>query len=227
MAAGHRVFLDARENPGADFARRFPAIAGFCRAAGIDPAVQPIPVRPAVHYHMGGVAVDGAGRSSISGLWACGEVACTGLHGANRLASNSLTEAAVCGGWVAQSVADTPVGRVRKLIQTSLPLPPDPTAVRPIMSRGAGLLRDCDGLHEAVRALFPLASGHSAGSDPATVGLMIVVMALRREESRGAHQRIDFPARDAVAHRATLRLADAIAFGREISKPAMRLAQRA
>ena len=96
-ATGHRVFLDARRALGDGFAARFPAIAAHCRAAGIDPARAPIPVRPAAHYHMGGIAVDGAGRSTVAGLWACGEAPSTGLHGANRLASNSLLEAAVCG----------------------------------------------------------------------------------------------------------------------------------
>jgi L-aspartate oxidase len=84
-AAGRRVFLDARQCLGPRFAERFPAIAALCREAGIDSAVAPIPVRPAAHYHMGGVAVDADGRSSVDGLWACGEVACTGLHGANGL----------------------------------------------------------------------------------------------------------------------------------------------
>ena len=107
LAAGHRVFLDARDVPDLDFARRFPAITGFCHAAGIDPVTQPIPIRPAAHYHMGGIAVDLAGRTSVEGLWACGEAACTGLHGANRLASNSLLEAAVCGRLVAESIKGT------------------------------------------------------------------------------------------------------------------------
>jgi L-aspartate oxidase len=227
IAAGHRVFLDAREKPGADFAWHFPAIAGFCRAAGLDPARQPIPVRPAAHYHMGGVAVDDAGRSSIAGLWACGEVACTGLHGANRLASNSLTEAVVCAGWVADSVAGTFAGRARKPIPTTLPPPPNPSAVRPILSRGAGLERDCDGLLEAARALLPLATGHGAESDPAIVGLMIAVAALRRQESRGAHWRTDFPERASDGRRATLRVADAIATAREIDGHIRPLARRA
>ena len=98
MNKGHRVFLDARAAIGENFAARFPGIHAACIAAGIDPARAPIPVRPAAHYHMGGVAVDARGRSSIEGLWACGEVASTGLHGANRLASNSLLEAAFFGG---------------------------------------------------------------------------------------------------------------------------------
>ena len=103
-AEGHRVFLDARKHPGADFAKRYPVISAFCKMAGIDPATDPIPVRPAVHYHMGGIAVDIEGRSTVDGLWACGEVSRTGLHGANRLASNSLMEAIVCARWVAESV---------------------------------------------------------------------------------------------------------------------------
>ncbi len=107
MAKGHRVFLDARDVPDLDFLRRFPAISGFCHAAGIDPVTEPIPIRPAAHYHMGGIAVDLGGRTTVEGLWACGEAACTGLHGANRLASNSLLEAAVCGRLVAESIAGT------------------------------------------------------------------------------------------------------------------------
>ncbi|MDE3174571.1 MAG: L-aspartate oxidase, partial [Pseudomonadota bacterium] len=82
IGEGHRVFLDARAALGRHFAQRFPAIAAACRAAGVDPATMPIPVRPAAHYHMGGVAVDANGRSTVDGLWACGEAACTGLHGA-------------------------------------------------------------------------------------------------------------------------------------------------
>jgi L-aspartate oxidase len=81
MVAGRRVFLDARVVPDLDFSRRFPAITRFCHAAGIDPVTEPIPVRPAAHYHMGGIAVELAGRTSIEGFWACGEAACTGLHG--------------------------------------------------------------------------------------------------------------------------------------------------
>lgn len=222
VARGHRVFLDARQRPGAGFARRFPAIAAWCREAGIDPALQPIPVRPAAHYHMGGIAVDGEGRSSVAGLWACGEAASTGLHGANRLASNSLTEAVVCAGWVADAIAGTSAGAGgRALASTALPISADPSAVKPILSRGLGVERDDAGLRAAISMLRPLAASSGAASDPAAVGLMIAVMALRRTESRGGHHRTDFPQRHALARRARIRLDEAIAAAAELAAPSV------
>src|ERR1700724_3346055 len=147
LAAGHRGFLDARDVPDLDFARRFPAITGFRHAAGIDPVTQPIPIRPAAHYHMGGIAVDLAGRTSLEGLWACGEAACTGLHGANRLASNSLLEAAVCSRLAAESIKGTTPGRRRMpRADTRALASANPSEVRKIISRAAGVLRDRDGL---------------------------------------------------------------------------------
>ncbi|MBB6414032.1 L-aspartate oxidase [Mesorhizobium sangaii] len=217
LAKGHRVFLDARERPGLEFARQFPAIASACRGAGINPARDLIPIRPAQHYHMGGVAVDGSGRTSVKGLWACGEVASTGLHGANRLASNSLTEAVVCARWVAESVAGTPARRTRSAITNDYPSP-DPKTVRPLLSRALGIVRDGDGLKATAGALLPLAEAKDAASDPAAVGLMITVAALSREESRGAHYRVDFPHRAAVARRFELTLADALAAARELAR---------
>src|SRR5258706_3858846 len=104
LVAGHKVFLDCRDAIGAAFAQRFPTVYAACRAAGIDPARALIPVAPAAHYHMGGIATDIDGRSSLAGLWAVGECASTGLHGANRLASNSLLEAIVLGARVADDV---------------------------------------------------------------------------------------------------------------------------
>jgi L-aspartate oxidase len=211
LAEGHAVFLDARRQPGARFAQRFPAITAACRSAGLDPATQLIPIRPAAHYHMGGVAVDAAGRSSLSGLWACGEAACTGLHGANRLASNSLIEATVCAGWVAASVAGAGAGRWTPPRAAILPPASDPSAVRGAVSRGVGILRDETGLASTISALLPLACGAGPASDAALVGLMIAVAALRRCESRGAHWRTDFPSRDSAAKRSTLSLDDALA----------------
>jgi L-aspartate oxidase len=165
---------------------------------------------------MGGVAVDSAGRTSVAGLWACGEVASTGLHGANRLASNSLTEAVVCARWVAESLAGTPVLRTKLAIANDFPSP-DPRTVRPLLSRALGIVRDDDGLKATARALLPLAEGKDAASDPAAVGLMIAVAALSREESRGAHYRADFPHPAAVARRFKLTLADALVAARELA----------
>jgi L-aspartate oxidase len=218
MAAGHRVFLDARVVPDLDFPRRFPAITRFCHAAGIDPVTEPIPVRPAAHYHMGGIAVDLAGRTSIEGLWACGEAACTGLHGANRLASNSLLEAAVCGHFVAESIKETAPGRRRKAETTaSARVSADLYPVRKILTDAAGVLRNGDDLAAAAAELLPLALADGDASDPARVGLMIVIAALRRRESRGAHARTDFPNPAVSAQRSVLRLGDAIAAARELA----------
>ncbi|TIS62662.1 L-aspartate oxidase [Mesorhizobium sp.] len=220
LSKGHRAFLDVREKPGATFARQFPTIASACSKAGIDPARDLIPIRPAQHYHMGGIAVDLAGRTSVPGLWACGEVASTGLHGANRLASNSLTEAVVCARWVAESVAASPGGGGKPAMAPDLPAP-DPRPVRPLLSRALGVTRDDAGLKEAARALLPLAQHHAAASDPAAVGLMITIAALLRQESRGAHFRTDFPHHAAVARRSQITLDAALAAARELASSPM------
>ncbi|MDR7224122.1 L-aspartate oxidase [Aminobacter aminovorans] len=206
LARGHRVFLDARTCLGIRFADRFPTIAGYCNEAGIDPAHEPIPVRPAAHYHMGGVAVDGEGRSTVPGLWACGEVASTGLHGANRLASNSLTEAVVMAGWVARSVAASADTRHAARALPQVPARPDPREACDIVSSSLGVLRDGESLRDAATALLPIASSNSPAADPAAVALMIAISALGREESRGAHSRSDFPLRSVVARRSRITL---------------------
>jgi len=136
-------------------------ISAFCKMAGVDPATDPIPVRPAVHYHMGGIAVDIDGRSTVSGLWACGEVSRTGLHGANRLASNSLMEAIVCARWVAESIKGVSAGCLRPHPADSLPQS-DPSVVRPILSQGLGVLRDRDSICRAIRSLYPIAHRRGA-----------------------------------------------------------------
>ena len=193
IAAGHRVFLDARPTLGADFARHFPGITARCRAAGIDPVRQPIPVRPAVHYHMGGVAADAEGRSTVEGLWACGEVAASGLHGANRLASNSLLEAVVMASAVADSIVGTEPAPLPAPRPVALPPAPDVTALRGPISETLGVVRDRAGLERAVGHLQPLAFKGGGAADPALVALMIATAALAREESRGGHWRADFP----------------------------------
>ncbi|TGV11323.1 L-aspartate oxidase [Mesorhizobium sp. M8A.F.Ca.ET.173.01.1.1] len=216
LANGHRVFLDARQRPGPEFARQFPTIASACRGAGINPARDLIPIRPAQHYHMGGVAVDGSGRSSVKGLWACGEVASTGLHGANRLASNSLTEAVVCARWVAESVAGTTARRTRPAFGGDYPSA-DPILVRPYVSRALGIVRDGEALEAAIRALLPIAESKHAAADPAAVGLMIAIAALQRRESRGAHYRTDFPHHAPEARRSEITLEAALGLARELA----------
>ena len=215
LARGGRVFLDAREVLGDRFAARFPVIDALCREAGIDASRQLIPVRPAVHYHMGGVATDAAGRSSVSGLWVAGEAASTGLHGANRLASNSLLEAAVMGMRAARDILSMPAAKP-PVPETDIALPAaaDPSLVRPIVSRHLGVLRNAGAIHGAVASLLPLAEDDSAASDPAVVALLIAVFASLRAESRGAHARTDFPLKRAEAARRKMTLAEALEIAR-------------
>jgi len=232
--AGRRVFLDARASPGAGFASRFPAITALCATAGLDPARDLLPVTPAAHYHMGGVAVDLRGRASLPGLWACGEVACTGLHGANRLASNSLVEALVCAGFVASDLQETGAGAAGGSAVLRSPAaglsPPglanvtglanaDLAPIRALMSRCVGLERSADGLRQALAHLAPLAANRAhPAADAALVGLLIAHAALMRQESRGAHFRTDFPTPAPVApRRAPVLLADVLA---DIAAPA-------
>jgi L-aspartate oxidase len=225
LAQGHRVFLDARKALGRRFGERFPGIAALCRSAGIDPAEAPIPVRPAVHYHMGGIAVNEAGRSSLKGLWACGEVAATGLHGANRLASNSLLDAALCARWVAADVAGSVAPHKRPTPPRAVPPAADPGPVRRIMSEHVGVLRDEAGLRAAVEALRPLADGTGPAADPALVGLAIAAAALLRRESRGSHCRRDFPEHSADrARRRLLGLGEIAALAAPTSVGASRAA---
>jgi L-aspartate oxidase len=215
LARGHKAFLDARAALGRRFASRFPGIAATCLAAGIDPAREPIPVRPAAHYAMGGIAVDPNGRSTIEGLWACGEAACTGLHGANRLASNSLLEAVVMARAVATDVAGARSSRARRepQVPVSKPafVPPRvPAFICRLMSENVGVQRDHASLRKAMQKLAPIAFGSGAAADPAFVGFMIAASAFRRQESRGAHWRTDLPRRSPnLARRATLTLDEA------------------
>lgn len=194
LQAGHLVFLDAREHPGDRFAELFPSIHRIAVTAGLDPARDLLPVRPAAHYHMGGVAVDADGRSTITGLYAAGEVASTGLHGANRLASNSLLEAVVCGRRIGQRLR---TGSVRRPVQPSHstwagahPAVPDLALaeVRRIISAAAGVLRTGDGLRAALDQLTP-----HRDTEAGLVAWLVAWSALQRTESRGGHTRLDFP----------------------------------
>lgn len=210
MQAGRRVFLDAREAIGARFPRRFPGITALCRAAGIDPVRQPIPVRPAAHYHMGGVSTDRRGRTTVPGLWAVGEVASTGLHGANRLASNSLIEAVVFARRAAADIKNS-ADRCRSprshnglaslragVRETSSTLLVE-AELRHRMDTGVGVVRDRDGLEDATawfRTLRDTSVHDGSLRRKAEVSLMVAVAALNRTESRGAHARRDFPEPD-------------------------------
>jgi L-aspartate oxidase len=219
---GRSVGLDARAAIGAKFPKAFPTVFGFCIAAGIDPRIQNIPVAPAAHYHMGGIAVDEWGRTSIDRLWACGETSATGVHGANRLASNSLLEALVYGSRVAADIANSAPsnGAAAKLARA--PDRPDGGAnlrttpaqalsdVRNVMYSNVGLVRDETGLKEAVARIEELSAEFgetSALRNLLVVGRLIAEAALARRESRGSHYRSDYPQTDeAFAKRSFTRL---------------------
>jgi L-aspartate oxidase len=193
---GGSAGLDVRHFASGAFANRFPTIYRVLGEYGLDPEQTPIPVRPATHYHMGGVKVDKAGRSSVSGLWAAGEVACTGLHGANRLASNSLLEAAVCGRLVAEDVAGLSAEVAARETDIRVPASVENgaiTEIRAIMNRDVGVVRDEAGLTRAIAALGVLRrkTAGTAAEDSVGLALLMARAAERRKESRGAHFRSD------------------------------------
>lgn len=239
ICAGERVFLDTRPVLGEHITKKFPGVTALCRAAGLDPVRHPIPVRPAAHYHMGGIAVGHQGRSSVEGLWACGEVASTGLHGANRLASNSLLEALAYAAWISDDIR----GRGTRPLTSRLPSPafalrlpgsddkPSPSLpqIRLHMERQVGVLRDAAGLADAICHFREwLHEAHSTSErEAALVSLMIAVSAASRRESRGAHQRLDHPARAPEQH-TEITLSQALRIAAEIDSetaaPARRVA---
>jgi len=220
---GQPVFLSLQHLDAATVHARFPTASAACRAVGLDLARDRIPVGPAAHYIMGGVETDLWGRTTVPGLFAAGEVACTGVHGANRLASNSLLEGLVFGARAAEAMrqaarAGALAAGVRDCTGEPEPAGPsadagldqDEAAVRRLMWEHVGLVRDRAGLEQAVRALgasrAALGAPSGAGRLDAdwrlrslvTVGWLIARAALRRAESRGGHFRSDFPARDDV-----------------------------
>ncbi|MCK0198689.1 L-aspartate oxidase [Ancylobacter sp. 6x-1] len=206
IAAGHRVVLDARLP---DLERRFPSVVALCRTHGVDPVAAPIPVRPAAHYHMGGVEVDLDARTSLPGLYAVGEVASTGLHGANRLASNSLLEALVFGSRAALAIAGEAMRPVAGLAPaTPAPRPSRLDLIRPLMDDKVGVVRDAVRLREAIDTLARQA--HDGTEPAATVALMVARGALAREESRGGHFRADAPQTAASGLHARITLAETL-----------------
>ncbi|WP_417767526.1 L-aspartate oxidase [Stappia sp.] len=220
--SGRGAFLDCREAIGAAFPERFPTVYAACLKAGVDPAPGPIPVAPAEHYHMGGVLTDANGRTSLDNLWAAGEVASTGAHGANRLASNSLLETVVF------------AARIAEDIQNQMPNPrtahwpgiddhiQEPTRrneverdaigmLRRAMAAGVGVIRDAEGLTGTLAVIDALEARCKRRSirNMMTAGKVVTASALMREESRGGHWRSDFPRTDpALARRSFVTLKD-------------------
>jgi L-aspartate oxidase len=211
LAAGEPVFLDCR-GLGDRLAASFPTVCALAAQHGLDPARDPLPVAPAAHYHMGGVAVDLDGRTSLAGLWACGEVAATGVHGANRLASNSLLEAIVYGARVGEALRREPPrrspGRLARRAAEELraAAAAGGSGARPVaadelrrrMWQEVGLVRGEAGLRRTLAWLTGPAgrelAAHPRGRNLWTVARLIAGAALLRRESRGAHFRDDFPA---------------------------------
>ena len=206
LQRGRTVGLDAREAIGESFPAKFPTVFAFCMSAGIDPRVERIPIAPAAHYHMGGIAVDEWGRTSIPGLWACGEVSATGVHGANRLASNSLLEALVYGARVAENIGelsrqlpqsvpdyDPPAGRARDETQAISDL-------RNVMYANVGLVRNGLGLREARARISDLVASFPRPTNELrnllVVARLVTDAATERRESRGSHYRTDYPLTD-------------------------------
>ncbi|WP_405005069.1 L-aspartate oxidase [Kitasatospora purpeofusca] len=217
------MYLDGRHFGAEMWQRRFPTILASCRAHGIDPVTEPIPISPAAHHASGGVRTDNRGRTSVPGLYACGEVACTGVHGANRLASNSLLEGLVFAERIAADLAarhaagDLPervvdVGAAGAARPVPLPAPESRAEIQRLMSRGTGVLRSAASMAATAEGLALLAGQTRAAvaeekpADPRVetweaanlllVADALVTAAAQREETRGCHWREDFPERD-------------------------------
>ena len=201
---GGEVTLDLRHLDPDAVRGRFPTVAGLCAEHGLDLARDPIPVTPAAHYAIGGVLADMAGRSTLPGLFAVGECAATGAHGANRLASNGLLEAAVLAAGAADALAADGDDWPERPAVAAVPAPPEAGGGEPVraalqdaMWRGVGVERDAEGIAAAARALAALPEGTDAGTDNLLlVARLAAAAAALRTESRGAHFRRDHPLPD-------------------------------
>ena len=211
IKAGRRVYLDTREAIGSRILTAFPTVAKYCTDFGIDPVTQLIPVTPAAHYHMGGVKVDERGRTSLPGLWAAGECSSTGLHGANRLASNSLLEAVVYGARIAADISGleplraplAPFAGIEwneaegEAVEERLRNLQAVQELRRVMTDLVGVERNADDLRTALRSIAELettAQGVTRSFlNMTTSATLVAAGALQREESRGGHFRTDFP----------------------------------
>ncbi len=227
VISGRGAFLDCREAVGSHFADEFPTVYGYCIEAGIDPVTQLIPVVPAAHYHMGGILTDADGRTSVDGLWACGEVTSTGAHGANRLASNSLLEAVVFAGRIAADIAGqlpspkTNPWTDRSGEREAVEPPGDSDMMkllRKTMSQHVGVIRNGPGLRTALKTILEMEAANRSPrfTNVLATAKLMAAMALKREESRGGHYRDDFPQeREQWKHRTFTTLAEADKVARE------------
>jgi L-aspartate oxidase len=230
---GRSAFLDCRPL-GVKLAEHFPTVFAACRSAGIDPAREPIPVAPAAHYHMGGILTDAQGRTTVEGLWACGEVASTGAHGANRLASNSLLEAVVFGARVANDIASR-AGATLDAVRPSEITPATTLSdgvneqgeqrLRRTMAAEVGVIRDAASLAKALLTIGVIENeiaGDRRLANMLTTAKLITAAAYTRKESRGAHFRSDYPTpNEALAERSFLTIADAEKIVHEAVETAM------
>jgi L-aspartate oxidase len=216
--------LDTRDAIGANIIDQFPSVSDACLNGGIDPVTQPIPVVPAAHYHMGGVATDIQGKSSIKGLWISGEASSTGLHGANRLASNGLLEALVYAATAANGIIETLDTGMFFEFDLKLKVPKigyaavDDLAVlklRQAMSDWVGVIRTGDEIEKALRFIKQLDAEHSGKStnfdNMLAAATLIAAAAYLRKESRGGHYRKDYPDKnDELRKRSKMTLVDAL-----------------
>ncbi len=188
------AFLDCRQAVGREFPEKFPTVFASCMSANVDPREVPIPIAPAAHYHMGGIVTDIWGRTSLNGLSACGECASTGIHGANRLASNSLLEAVVFAYRIAQRLRESDLSTPKKsegLVHCELPQS-QLALLRQNMSTDCAVVRDANGLNRLLG--FIEEQENTQGESLATItARLIAEAALGRKESRGGHFRSDFP----------------------------------
>lgn len=204
VQAGRGAFLDCTKAIGQHFADEFPTVYGYCVDAGIDPTKDRIPVIPAAHYFMGGIFTDSDGRTTLDGLWACGEVTSTGAHGANRLASNSLLEAVVFAARIAENILgvlpspSTNPWKEKSGASDKNSTEVDPVAMkklRSIMSTNIGVVRNGDGMRSAIRQIDQLEQENTSSRfvNTLTTAKLMAVAALQRKESRGGHFRSDYP----------------------------------
>ena len=209
---GNSVFLDCRNNIGGNFELQFPQVHSYCVKADIDPVKDLMPIIPVAHYHIGGVKTDLTGRTSVAGLWCCGEVAATGVHGANRLASNSLLEALVFGKIVAQEINKEPFKQQSDIVSSSfIKTYKEKTRskirakkfiwqLRSTMMRNLGIVRNqtsiLKGLTEIIRIERESRGLSAKLNDMILVSKFIIVGAMKRVESRGCHLRYDYPNED-------------------------------